>query len=133
MTEGDTNGEFKVFYDGSCPVCSREVGMYRRQRGAERLSWVDVSLAGAGDLPAGLDPETAMSRFHIQTAQGQLQQGARAFAALWLQLPYFRWLGRLASLPLVSRLLEFLYSKFLAVRPTLIKRAARLAARLTRA
>jgi hypothetical protein len=31
-----------VHYDGECAVCSREIALYRRSRGARAISWVDV-------------------------------------------------------------------------------------------
>ena len=39
--------ELTIYYDGSCPLCRREIAFYRRQPGSERLDWMDVS-AGAG-------------------------------------------------------------------------------------
>ncbi|MEC8288896.1 MAG: DCC1-like thiol-disulfide oxidoreductase family protein, partial [Pseudomonadota bacterium] len=32
-----------VYYDGGCPMCAREVGMYRSLKGAESIKWVNLS------------------------------------------------------------------------------------------
>ena len=32
-----------IYYDGSCPLCRREIAFYRRLRATMRLDWVDVS------------------------------------------------------------------------------------------
>lgn len=32
-----------VYYDGGCPVCSREINFYRHRPGGESLAWVDVT------------------------------------------------------------------------------------------
>ena len=43
-----------LYYDGACPVCSREIAMYRQQPGAEGVEWVDVTRCGPQDLGAAL-------------------------------------------------------------------------------
>jgi hypothetical protein len=48
-----------------------------------------------------------------------VQSGARGFIALWLSLPGWRWLGRIASVPPMPHLLELMYRAFLPVRPFL--------------
>lgn len=116
----------RIFFDGACPVCSREIGFYRRQSGADRIDWVDVSCVGEHDLPDGLSPTMAMAQFHAEDEQGEILAGAAAFAALWLRLPRFHWLGRAASYPAVNRVLEFIYRRFLAVRPFWKRQACKL-------
>ncbi len=100
-----------VFYDGSCPLCSREIRHYRRLRGAGQIMWVDVSAADAS-LPHGLNRESAMARFHVLDAGGEWQTGAYGFAELWSHLPAYRWLSillqKLRLLPLLNRF----YSRF---------------------
>ena len=113
-----------VYYDGSCPLCTLEIDHYAAQAGSENLRFVDVSDAGAKPGP-GLTASQAMARFHIRLPDGQLLSGARAFAAIWEQLPAWAWAARLASLPGVSAVLEGGYRLFLPVRPLLSSLAAR--------
>lgn len=105
-----------VYFDGGCPVCTREMGMYQRMRGAEQLQWIDVSICGPAALGAGLTQAAALARLHVRRPDGRLASGARAFAALWSALPATRWLGRVAGLPGVVHLLEAGYRGFLIVR-----------------
>lgn len=116
MTPGPTP-ELTVYYDGSCPLCRREIALYQRQRGAEQLAWHDIS-AGAPTGPE-LSCEAAMRRFHVRDAQGRLHSGAAGFARLWLSLPGWRVLGRVAAVPPISWLLELAYRAFLPLRPRL--------------
>ena len=83
--------ELTIYYDGSCPLCRREIAFYRRLPGAGRLDWVDVS-AGAS-LGEGLSCDAAMRRFHVREASGRLLGGGAAFARLWRALPGWRVLG----------------------------------------
>jgi predicted DCC family thiol-disulfide oxidoreductase YuxK len=112
-----------VLYDGACPLCRREIGVYRRSEGADAVAFCDVSPADA--KPPGLTREEAMRRFHVIDASGRLRSGADAFIALWLSLPRWRWLGRLASVPPLPWLLERAYRGFLRVRPAIQRRVAR--------
>lgn len=105
----------QVYYDGGCPVCSREIATYQRARGAEALCFVDVSRADALLAP-GLTREDALARMHVRRADGRMASGAAAFAALWSALPGWAWLGRVASLPVIAPLLELGYRGFLRVR-----------------
>jgi predicted DCC family thiol-disulfide oxidoreductase YuxK len=114
---GRSSTELTVFFDGSCPLCRAEIGVYRDCPGAERVAFVDVAAAGAGDVAAGLSQQAAMARFHVLMPDGRLASGAAGFAALWMALPGWRWLGRIVSLPVIRSVAEAAYRTFLVVRP----------------
>lgn len=106
-----------VYYDGGCPVCAREIGFYRRRRGADRIRWVNLAQCADSELGADLSRERAQARLHARRADGKLVSGAQAFAALWQALPAFRLIGRVAALPGLVHGLEWGYRGFLRVRP----------------
>jgi predicted DCC family thiol-disulfide oxidoreductase YuxK len=121
MQEGVTSGaRTTVLYDGSCPLCTAEIGLYRDRDGEGRLHLVDVSAPGAA-LPQGLDREAAMARFHVIAPDGQVLSGAAAFIEVWRGLPGWRWLARPADLPGVEPVLEVTYRAFLKVRPAMVR------------
>ena len=105
-----------LYYDGGCPVCTREIGFYQRCRGAERIRWIDLARCEDMELGAGLSREAAYARLHARLPDGTLLSGARAFAALWQALPGFAWGGRVAALPGVVHGLEIGYRIFLKLR-----------------
>lgn len=107
-----------VYYDGACPLCRAEIGLYKRARGSDGLRWVDVS-EDAAATGAGLTRDQALARFHVRGPSGGLVSGAAGFAALWRALPGWAWLGRLAERPSVLRALERAYLRFLPLRPRL--------------
>ena len=112
-----SKSELTIYYDGSCPLCRREIALYRRLPAARRLHWQDVS-KGEG-LGEGLSCEMAMRRFHVRDAQGRLFAGGAAFARLWRALPGWRVAGWLMAWPPMSWLLELGYRAFLPLRPLL--------------
>lgn len=107
----------RVYFDGSCPLCRREIAYYQQCPGGDRLSWVDVS--APADLGPGLSCTAAMARFHVRDAAGQLFEGGAAFARLWRELPGWRWLGQLFGRPPMRWALELAYRVFLPLRPRL--------------
>jgi predicted DCC family thiol-disulfide oxidoreductase YuxK len=66
------------------------------------------------DLAAlGLTPEDAARRLHV-VRDGELLAGLPAFVALWEEMPRFRWLARVVSLPLVRPVASAVYERVLA-------------------
>ncbi len=129
----DSNGQdLTVYYDGGCPLCRAEIGVYQNCAGADRLAFVDVSNTAA-ELPAGLAPAAALARFHVRGADGTISSGAAGFAQLWLTLPGWRWLGRIVLLPGIRQAAELAYRGFLYARPALQWVWRRRAARRMRA
>lgn len=112
-----------VYYDGACPLCRTEIEFYRRRDRDGLLRWIDVSTE-APDLPAGLNQDRALARFHVSTAEGELLSGAAAFIEVWRLLPGFRTLARVGGIPPMTRGLEAAYGLFLRLRPFIARRVA---------
>ena len=107
-----------VWFDGGCPLCQREIALMRRldKRGA--IHFIDV----AGDMATcPIDRRLLLARFHARE-DGHLLSGAAAFAAMWRAIPVLRPLGLAARNTSVLRALEWLYLRFLTIRPWLQRR-----------
>ena len=117
-----------VYFDGSCPLCSLEIGHYASLDRDNQVRFVDVSDKRAY-LGADLGPDDACRRFHVRLPDGTLLSGARAFIAVWRTLPGWRRLAPIAALPGVPVLLEGLYRIFLLIRPALSRLAGLFGAR----
>lgn len=111
----DKSASLEVWYDGACPLCAREIALMRRLDRAGRIRFTDVA---EGDAACPLDRAALLARFHARE-NGLLLSGAAAFAAMWRAVPLLWPLGQVARLPLVLRGLEWLYLRFLRVRPRL--------------
>jgi predicted DCC family thiol-disulfide oxidoreductase YuxK len=101
--------------------------MMRRldRRGA--ITFVDAS-DGASVCPR--DRKALLARFHADE-DGCMLSGAAAFAAMWRAIPLLRPLGMAARNATVLRILEWLYERFLTIRPRLQNLARRLEKRAT--
>ncbi|WP_324076245.1 MAG: DUF393 domain-containing protein [Erythrobacter sp.] len=106
----------KVWYDGACPLCLREIALMRRLDKRGSITFIDVA-AGA-DPSCPIDRATLLARFHAEE-DGVVHDGAAAFAAMWRAIPVLRPLGLAARSPAVLRVLEAAYLRFLRLRPRL--------------
>ena len=111
--------DLTVFYDGSCPLCRREILVYSRRDTSARIRWADVSACSTDILPKGLTRQDALARLHVQRADGLVIVGAGAFAELWAHTPGFEWIGRIARMPFIRLVLDQAYAIFLRWRPAL--------------
>ena len=114
-----------VLYDGACPLCRREIGLYRGLRANTPVCFADVNDT-AQPLPPGTTREQLLARFHVRSGDGHLLSGAAAFLALWAVLPGWRWLALAGRVPGAAWLMERSYVYFLRWRPTLQRWAQRL-------
>ena len=110
--------QLTVLYDGACPLCRREIGVYRGLRSSTPVCFADVSDC-AQPLPPGTSREQLLARFHVRDTDGRLLSGAQAFLALWAALPGWRWLARVGRVPGAAWVMERIYRLFLRVRPAL--------------
>lgn len=108
-----------VWFDGACPLCTREIALMRRLDKAEQIDFIDVTGA---DASCPIDPALLLARFHARE-DGVLLDGAAAFAAMWRAIPLLRPLGLLARNAQVLRVMEWAYVRFLKLRPTLQRTA----------
>lgn len=106
----------KVWYDGACPLCLREIALMRRLDRRGTITFVDV--AADADPSCPIDRAQLLSRFHAEE-DGVVHSGAAAFAAMWRAIPLLRPLGMAARNRTVLRILEAAYVRFLKIRPQL--------------
>ena len=112
----ETEPRTTVYFDGACPVCSREMAVYQRAAGAERIAFVDAAACREARVAPDLARAAALDSLHVRRPDGTLVSGAAAFAELWKTLPRWAWLGRFAALPGVRQAAELAYRGFQRAR-----------------
>lgn len=101
-----------VFFDGGCPLCSREISHYRKLQTLKTIAWIDITQAPESLSEHGIPLSDAMAEFHVVDTSGQLHKGVDGFLLLWEALPYYRHLSCLCRhLPILS-LMKQGYSRF---------------------
>jgi predicted DCC family thiol-disulfide oxidoreductase YuxK len=119
MTDNAVPSCATVYYDGACPICQREIAIYKRKADRQGVAFVDAAACDVSLLGNGLTREAALGRMHVRRADGNLVSGAAAFAELWQAVPGFRLIGRIVSFAPVTWVLELAYRASLKIRPYL--------------
>ncbi|MDO3379878.1 thiol-disulfide oxidoreductase DCC family protein [Geoalkalibacter halelectricus] len=118
----------RIFYDGACSVCAREVEHYLRRDRQERLIGIDISAADFDPTPYSIPLKDFMYELHAIDAQGRVYRGVESFWAIWQAFPgstLFGFLGTLINLPLINPLARLGYQGFARIRPFLPKRKSK--------
>ena len=102
----------KLFYDGGCPLCRKEINHYIKIDRKQRVEWVDITREQALLEAQGLSFSETMRLIHAVDANGERQIGVPAFLVVWDQLPGYRWLARAVRSTRTTRPLNWLYYKF---------------------
>ncbi|MEN2494912.1 MAG: hypothetical protein TECD_00822 [Hyphomicrobiaceae bacterium hypho_1] len=115
----DDEKRITVFFDGSCPLCRREINAYKRLKESGYVNWIDVSAKHDKICAPHISTQKALKRFHIMLPDGSFMSGAAAFAKLWMVFPRLYLFGYILSLPGIRHFAEILYQIFLVMRPLL--------------
>ena len=108
--------QLTVLYNDKCPVCAFEIEHYRAlcMRHGVDLAFEKISENGPTLQASGLSVTDAKKRLHVLASDGQVKVGVDAFLALWAQMPIYKFLGYLVSIPGIYHLATLVYNHVLA-------------------
>jgi predicted DCC family thiol-disulfide oxidoreductase YuxK len=113
----------EVYFDGACPLCSREVAFLRGLDRSGRLRFTDIAAEGFDAAATGLGREALMDRIHARLADGTVVEGVEVFRLLYAAVGY-GWLVAPTRLWGVRQLLDAAYRVFARNRLRLTGRCA---------
>ena len=119
----DADERLSIFYDGSCKLCSTEIGLYRKISRPGSLDFIDASDLNFNAEYPGINRDSALRVLHARSATGKLYSGADAFIAIWSRTPGLDWLAKIASTHHFHRVLEAAYRLFLKLRGDAVTKA----------
>jgi len=102
---------FEIFYDGACPLCRREMEMWKRKDHRGRVRFTDIADPAFNPATTGLTFDQLMAELHGRLVTGQVTRGVETFRQLLLALGY-RWPVKLSRWPGVRQLLDIGYGIF---------------------
>lgn len=107
-----------LYFDGACPLCSREVAFLRRRSTAAKLILIDIDGDNFDPGPLGLTIEQLRSCLHARFANDQWVTGLDATLWAWRAAGVGIWAAPLAWRPL-RPVLSVFYRLFCLLRPSL--------------
>ncbi len=111
-TQTADNQQIEVFFDGSCPLCSKEISIYKNTPSLCQIQYKDIS-----SMQECEEKTKLMKRFHIKDQQGNIVSGAKAFVELWKNMKNWSYLAKIFDNKIGIFILEKLYICFLKIRP----------------
>ncbi len=115
--------KLKIFYDGKCHLCYREVYHYAKIDKNNRLALIDISDQKFAAKDYNLSDQEVQLHLHVQDEQGQYFKGVDAFIEIWKRLPQYRFLIPIFNNGLLKPGWKFAYNLFAKhIRPKLPKR-----------
>tara|TARA_Y100001954_G_C15670864_1_gene532654 strand:- start:284 stop:703 length:420 start_codon:yes stop_codon:yes gene_type:complete len=97
-----------VLFNGDCEICSKEICVYQSYGASQELQ-IDFRDINVTDLNAlGLTRDETARQLHV-IKNSELFVGVKAFIVLWNEMPKYRFLAKIFSLPGMERLAQFFY------------------------
>ena len=97
----------KVYYNESCSICRAEINHYKKQN-IEEIDWVDITNNDVAEKETLKDDKTLLRRLHVKK-DGKIFSGAKAFLLVWKNIPKYRVLYSIFSLPIIFQIFFLIY------------------------
>ena len=102
----------RVFYDGKCGLCRREIEHYKRIAPEGVFDWVDITVDASSLERLGVAYADGLKLLHAQDVQGNLHVGVDAFILIWRQIPRWRVLASLVGAGFIRPVAGMAYRAF---------------------
>lgn len=112
----------RIYYDGACHLCSREMEYYEQKDQKGLLRLVDISDPYFDPDQEGVDPKRVHRVMHVKREDGEICTDVDAFMAIWNVLPGYYWLSLIVGNPLLRPFFLFGYYSFARLRRYLPRR-----------
>ena len=102
----------KVFYDGKCGLCSKEINYYKRIGPKNIFEWHDIATNPKILREINVSQYDALMYLHATDQKSNLKIGVDAFILIWAQLKYWKILSILVKTPVVYSTAKIMYKLF---------------------
>ena len=106
----------KVFFDGECNLCSKEINYYKSIADKNIFQWLDIASNPKYLKSINVLQKDALLYLHATDENNKLFKGVDAFLLIWKNIKYWKILYFLISLPIIKQLSILLYKKFAKYR-----------------
>jgi len=96
----------KVLFNDSCSICSKEINHYKSID--NNINWIDINDLNLSYKLTGKSHKELLRRLHV-IKDNEVYSGVKAFAIMWHNIPKYKWLAKLVSLPIIYHISVVLY------------------------
>jgi predicted DCC family thiol-disulfide oxidoreductase YuxK len=111
MTNKDQNEPLTLFYDGGCPVCSREMRFLKKKDSKNLISFIDISSSDFNPSEYNKDQDTFMKQIHARLPDGTLITGMEVFRQAYQRVGH-GWILFPTKFPVIKQLADICYALF---------------------
>ena len=108
--------KIKVFYDGKCDICNKEINFYSKIDKKNKFEWINIHEDKTKIKKTGITKGDLLTVLHIQEQDGSFVKGVEAFRVLWGQFKYFKVLSFLLNYKYINNFANFIYKIWLKKR-----------------
>ena len=103
----------KVYFDGNCGLCSKEINYYNKIDKKNIFEWVNIYTHDTDLKKLGITKSEALMELHALDKNGKMYKGVDSFILIWKNLSFF-WsiLGNVVSFYPIYLTAKFAYRKF---------------------
>ena len=105
----------KVFYDGNCPICKKEIEVYKRLNQNKAIRWYNIYDDNNALKIINKSREECLKAFHVIDKNITYKE-TDAFFILWKDIKYFKILYYLFNFKFIKFFLNFLYKIYAKYR-----------------
>ena len=105
----------KVFYDGNCPICNREIELYKKLNKNKSVKWYNIYTDTKALKIINKSREECLRSFHVIDGD-KIYKETDAFFILWKDIKYFKILYYLFNFKLFKNFLNIFYKMFAKYR-----------------
>ena len=106
----------KIFYDGKCSLCSKEISYYKKIAPKNIFLWYDVTSSKEILKREQIELVQALKILHVKDHNGDLKLGIDGFILIWSFLPKWRILSKVIALPIIKQMAKIAYLVFAKLR-----------------
>ena len=96
----------KVLFNDSCSICSKEINHYKSLE--NNIKWIDINDLSLASKLSGKSHKELLRRLHV-VKDNEVYSGVRSFTIMWLNIPKYKWLASVVTLPIVYHISIVLY------------------------
>ena len=97
----------KVYFNNSCKICKAEIDLYKKEK-IDRINWIDITNNRTAKMETKKDYKQLLRRLHVEK-DGKIFSGAKAFLLVWKNIPKYKVLYSIFSLPIIFQIFSVIY------------------------